>query len=77
MLNRADTELSIASNGSVGEVSTVSHLEAVLMSPPPNVKSILPSLRVEDERIATLAIADIRRQLPSLRILSAHGEMTD
>ena len=47
------------------------------MGLPPNVKSILPSLRVEDDRIATLAIADIRRQLPSLRISSGREDVAD
>lgn len=47
------------------------------MGLPPNVKSILPSLRVEDERIATLAIADIKRQLPSLRIANDRQDVTD
>ena len=47
------------------------------MGLPPNVKSILPSLRVEDDRIATLAIADIKRQLPSLRISSGREDVAD
>ena len=47
------------------------------MTLPPNVKSILPSLQVEDDRIATLAVADIKRQLPSLRISSNREDVPD
>ena len=47
------------------------------MDLPPNVKSILPSLKVEDDRIATLAIADVKRQLPSLQISSGREGVAD
>ena len=47
------------------------------MTLPPNVKSILPSLQVEDDRIATLAVADIKRQLPSLQISSNREDVPD
>ena len=47
------------------------------MGLPPNVKSTLPSLQVEDDRIATLAISDIKRHLPSFRISSGREEVVD
>jgi hypothetical protein len=47
------------------------------MGLPPAVKSILPSLQVKRDRTATLDIADIKRQFPSLRISKNRREVTD
>jgi len=48
------------------------------MSVPPSVKSLLPSLKTDEIRgIARLAVADLRRQFPSLNFDQAGRDVTD
>jgi hypothetical protein len=47
------------------------------MGLPPSAKSILPSLQVKDDRTAALAMADIKKHLPSLRIKSDNRDVED
>jgi hypothetical protein len=47
------------------------------MGLPPSVKTLLPSLQIKDDRTATIAIADIKRHLPSLRIRSEVRDLSD
>ena len=48
------------------------------MSVPPSIKSLLPSLKIDEIRgVARLAVADLRRRLPSLNFDQAGRDVTD